>query len=119
MKQNRETGGGRGPAPEKGSLLTPGVMRLTTLAGVGVLIYMSFASTSELRKFQAGLGDRLNQIENRVTQMSAKIDASARAAAPQRQDPDPNKVVNVKIDGAPFEGPKNAPVTIAEFSDFQ
>jgi hypothetical protein len=51
--------------------------------------------------------------------MSAKVDLAARPAAPRQTGPDPNKVYPVKIDGAPFEGPKEAPVTIAEFSDFQ
>jgi protein-disulfide isomerase len=43
---------------------------------------------------------------------------ASRAAAPAR-GPDPNRVYTLKTAGAPFKGPESAPVTIAEFSDFQ
>jgi hypothetical protein len=56
--------------------------------------------------------------DNRLT---ADVDRSIPQDAPAaaRQGPDPNKVYTVKTEGSPFKGPKNAPVTIAEFSDFQ
>jgi protein-disulfide isomerase len=45
----------------------------------------------------------------------------AAAAAPARKDgrPDPNKVYQVAVGKSPFVGPKDAKITIVEFSDFQ
>ena len=52
--------------------------------------------------------------------LGTKVDNfAAKAAQPPRQGPDPNKVYPIKTQGSPAEGPENAPVTIAEFSDFQ
>jgi hypothetical protein len=97
--------------------LSPGTVRLATLTGVAVLIFMGYMDWDETRRLQRGLNERLNQIETRLTQLSAKVDAGARPAA--QRGPDPNRVYTVKTDGAPYKGPKNAAVTIAEFSDFQ
>ncbi|MCH7601013.1 MAG: hypothetical protein IH973_14770, partial [Myxococcales bacterium] len=47
------------------------------------------------------------------------VAAAPGAAAPRRTGPDPDKVYEVAVGNAPFHGPKNAKVTIIEFSDFQ
>ena len=44
--------------------------------------------------------------------------AAAPAAAPAAAEPPPEKV-EIAIGDAPFKGPKNAAVTVLEFSDFQ
>lgn len=117
-KHNRDQGQGRGPAMEQPPLLGPGGMRFVTLLGVAVVAFITAVNWNETRRLQLSLNERLNQIDNRLTQMSGKLDSQARAAAP-RQGPDPNKVYTVRTEGSPFTGPKSAPVTIAEFSDFQ
>src|SRR5258708_23365502 len=44
---------------------------------------------------------------------------SAGAAAPVAALPAPDQKLEVQVGNAPVRGPKNAPVTIVEFSDFQ
>jgi hypothetical protein len=47
--------------------------------------------------------------------------ALAKAATPPPAPPamDPNKVFTIDVTGSPYKGPKSAPVTIVEFSDYQ
>ncbi len=88
------------------------------LAGLGVLIFMNASALREARESRRDLGDRLGRLEGQVGQLSSKVDAAARAGAPQR-GPDPNRVYTIRTDGSPAEGPATAPIVIAEFSDFQ
>ena len=88
------------------------------LAGLGVLIFMNASALREARSSRSDFGDRLGRLEGQVGQLSTKMDAAARAAAPQR-GPDPNRVYTVRTEGSPAKGPATAPIVIAEFSDFQ
>ena len=82
-----------------------------------LLTLMIWAQTRDL---QRNLDNRFAALENRLAQISTKVDqVSARAAAPAQRGPDPNRVYTIRTDGAPFKGRKDAPITIAEFSDFQ
>ena len=100
-----------------GSMTWTDLAMLTGLAAVLVFGVMTWSETTKLQK---SMVERMSALETRLTQVATKVDTmGSRAAAPAQRGPDPNKVYAVKYDGAPFEGPKSAPITIAEFSDFQ
>ncbi len=61
---------------------------------------------------------KLEKIEKDQGTILAKVQA-APAAAPQRPQVDPNKVYEIPIGDSAVRGPKDAPVTIVMFSDFQ
>ena len=92
---------------------------LLTLVGVGALLVMSIVNWTAASKFQTGMSERLTQLDNRISQVSTKVDSVAKAQQPQNRGPDPNRIYTIKTDGAPAEGPSTAPVLIAEISDFQ
>ncbi len=97
---------------------SPWLVRIATLVGLGVLIWMNAAALREAKDGRRELGDRLGRLEGQVGQLATKVDSAARAAQPSR-GPDPNRVYTVRTEGSPAEGPATAPIVIAEFSDFQ
>ena len=105
--------------PIRHSGITLSWSELLILVGLALVAILGFTNYNATTKLQSALSERLLNVENKLNVMSAKVDLAARPAAPRQAGPDPNKVYPVKIDGAPYEGPKEAPVTIAEFSDFQ
>ena len=97
-----------------------GWTELATLTGVAIAAFLSFENWSATKALQTTLQDRIGKSDDRLNQVATKVDqVGSRAAAPAQRGPDPNKVDTVKTEGAPFQGPKAAPVVIAEFSDFQ
>ena len=53
------------------------------------------------------------------TNLQAALAKAAAAAPPPPAAADPNKVFSIDTTGDPVKGPKSAPVTIVEFSDYQ
>ena len=98
---------------------SPGTMLAAIVVGVYALIVLGFLNWQLTRQTQTNLRDQLAQIDNRLAQLATKADQVSARAAPAQRGPDPNRVYTVKTDGAPFKGAKDAPVTIAEFSDYQ
>ena len=114
---------GQGAEPSGAS---GGTMAIVTLVAVGLAVVIAWLNFQETKHQRSALEERISLLEGQITALGSKVDAAARAAAqarpqppPQPQGPDPNKVYAVKTDGAPAIGPKSAPITIAEFSDFQ
>jgi len=90
-----------------------GLIRVAILAGLALLVVISGLNLYETRRQRTELNDRM-------TQLATSISTKPAAPPPQRPTgPDPEKVYTVKIEGAPFKGPSGAPITIAEFSEFQ
>jgi protein-disulfide isomerase len=108
------------PSVDRSWSLSPGSMLGAIIVGVGLLLVLSVVNWQLMQQNQSNMSDRLAQIENRLAQLSTKVEqVGTRAAAPAQRGPDPNRVYTVKTDGAPFKGARDAPVTIAEFSDYQ
>ena len=114
----RDPRGSDRPAPA--SSLPPGALGIVTVIGVAALVLVNLKLLGDTHKLQTTLdelGQRVGSVSTKVDNYAAK---AAQAAQPPRpQGPDPNKVYQVKTQGAPAEGPESAPVVIAEFSDFQ
>jgi len=66
----------------------------------------------EVRDGQRMIMAKLSDLEKKVEQVSAR-------AAPGPQRADPNRVYNIPVGSSPFKGSADAPIMLAEFSDFQ
>ena len=83
---------------------------LATLSACGA----SPTDVEEIKKGQKDILAKLENLDKAVQQMRA-----APAAAPRPAAPDPNKVYTIPVTAEQVRGPKDAKVTILEFSDFQ
>ena len=99
-----------GPRPGRPDL---DPVALVTLIGVIALLMITFTNMRDIDRLDVGLGQRLGKLEDQIAQ------GPRPAGAAPAQGLDPSRVYTVKIADAPVRGPAAAPVTIAEFSDFQ
>lgn len=110
----------RPPPPYRPGFDTPA---LVTLAALIVVLFLSVLNLRAVTAIRADLDDKLDRVEDRIAQVSAKVASppapAEQPATPPRRGPDPEKVYPIKTAGRPAKGPASAPITIAEFSDFQ
>ncbi len=92
------------------------VTRVATLAAVAALVAFSGMTWREVRQIRFGLDGRLAQIDGQIAKLGGRVQQPAAAA---QRGPDPSRVYTIKTEGAPVRGPADAPISIAEFSDFQ
>jgi protein-disulfide isomerase len=90
------------------------------LPAVGLALTLpACAQKSDVESVQAGQKEilaKLEKIEKDQATLLARVQGAPGAQAAQV---DPNKVYQIPIGDSYVRGPKEAPVTIVEFSDFQ
>ena len=75
------------------------------------------AKVEEIQAQQKDIAAKLEGLKAGQKQILAK--AQAAPSRPSRPTEDPNKVYDIPVGDSFFKGPKDAAVTIIEFSDFQ
>jgi protein-disulfide isomerase len=93
-------------------MLTPSAR--TVLLGLATLAACGGSATDidDLKKGQKDILAKLDGLEKSVQQLRAQ-------PAAQRQQLDPNKIYSIPTGDSSVKGPRQAKVTITEFSDFQ
>ena len=113
----------RGEAEKPGEHAPPpqrrrdGSRGLAALAGVVAVLVIALASWRDLQRLDRALGERLSKLAPRLDQVADRMERTPAEASPR--GPDPNRVYAIKTDGSPSRGKAGAPVTVAEFADFQ
>ena len=85
------------------------------IVALGVISVLAACGNSEeVRQLQEGQ----RKLEAKLAELEKKVSQAAPAAAGRPQI-DPNKVYDIPVGNSPSKGPADAPVILAEFSDFQ
>jgi protein-disulfide isomerase len=90
---------------------------LLACATLGVSTPASASDLTEIKETQKKILERLDAQDKVLKEIQTKVQQMPTAVG--RPQIDPNKVYNIALADSPIRGPKNAPVTLVEFSDFQ
>jgi len=83
------------------------------------LVAPGCAQKSDVEAVAKAVETSNKEILAKLEKLEKDIAAKPAAAAAQRPQVDPNKVYEIPVASSAVRGPKNAPVTITMFSDFQ
>ena len=87
---------------------------------IGAAIVLGIAILGSAFLLSSSIDRASDQLEVAFNDIkSGKPSAAAPSPSARPGRPDPEKVYEVAVGTAPFKGPKNAKVTIVEFSAFQ
>lgn len=87
------------------------------LTSLGVLVPAGASELSDIKDTQQKILQRLDEQDNILKDIQTKLQQLP--AGGSRPQIDPNKVYAIALGSSPVRGPKTAPVTLVEFSDFQ
>ncbi len=89
------------------------------IAFIGAAVILAIAIVGSALLLSTSLDRASGQLERAVANLSAFKPAAVPSPSRRPNKPDPSKVYEVAVGEAPFRGPKDAQVTVVEFSDFQ